>query len=150
MNDRVPSWVRLGVLVTMAAPQLVIGLWSVLGTEHWFEEFPGFGPALVAAEPPYNQHLASDAGAGFLATGVGLLVAALWAHRAGVRVALATFVAFTLPHALFHLTHPSDALSGVEDVANVMALGSGLVLAAVFAYGSGERPPLARAAASSS
>ena len=150
MNDRVPDWVRLGLIVTMAVPQLVIGLWAVLAPESWFDSFPGFDPRLVAAEPPYNQHLASDAGAGFVATGVALLAAAIWANRTGVRVALLAFVAFTLPHVVYHATNPSDLLSGSQDVVNVLTLASGLVLAAVFAYGSGDRPPLARVAASSS
>jgi hypothetical protein len=148
MNDRVPDWVRLGLVVTMAVPQLLIGLWAVLATESWFDSFPGFDPRLVAAEPPYNQHLASDAGAGFLATGVALLVAAIWANRVGVRVALLSFAAFTIPHVAYHAMNPSDLLSGSEDVVNVLTLASGLALAAVFAYGSGDRPPLARAAAS--
>jgi hypothetical protein len=150
VTDRIPSWVRLGVLVTMAAPQLLIGLWAVLSPEGWFDSFPGFDPRLVAAEPPFNEHLASDAGAGFLATGVGLLAAALWARRDGLRVALLAYVAFTLPHTGWHALNPSALLSGVEDATNVLVLASGLVLAAVFAYGSGDRPPLARAAASSS
>jgi len=150
MSERAPGWVRLGILVTLAVPQLVVGLWATVMTQSWFDDFPGIGPALVAAEGPYNRHLASDAGAGFLATGVGLLAAALWANRTGVRVALLTFVAFTLPHTLYHLFNPADSLSGVENAGNVVSLASGLVLAAVFAYGTGDRPPLARAAASSS
>lgn len=144
MNDRVPGWVRVGVLVTMAVPQLVIGLWAVLAPHRWFSSFPGFDPRLVAAEPPYNRHLASDAGAGFLATGVALLVAEVWAHRVALRMALATFVAFTLPHVAYHALHPSDLLSKAADAANTLLLASGLVLAAVFAYGTADRPkPLA-------
>lgn len=150
VTDRIPSWVRLGVLVTMAAPQLLIGAWAVLAPERWFDSFPGFDPRLVAAEPPFNEHLASDAGAGFLATGVALLAAALWARRDGLRVALVAYLAFTIPHAGWHALNPSALLSGAEDAMNVVVLASGLVLAAVFAYGSGDRPPFARAAASSS
>lgn len=150
MNDRVPDWVRLGLVVTMAVPQLAVGLWAVVAPASWFDSFPGFDPRLVAAEPPYNQHLATDAGAGFVATGVALLAAAIWANRAGVRVALLAFVAFTIPHTGYHALNPSDLLSGSEDIVNVLTLASGLVLAAVFAYGSGDRPPLARAATASS
>ena len=43
--------------------------------------FPGWDPRLVAAEPPFNEHLAGDAGAGFLATGAIVLLAAWWAER---------------------------------------------------------------------
>ena len=135
MEREVPRWVRLGVAVTLGAPQLVIGLWAVLAPKNWFESFPGFDPRLVAAEPPYNAHLATDAGAGLLATGVVLLVAALWANRAAIQAALLAYVAFTLPHAVYHAFNPADALTGFENVLNVVTLGSGLVLAAVFAWG---------------
>lgn len=135
MEREVPRWVRLGVAVTLGVPQLVVGLWAVLAPKNWFESFPGFDPRLVAAEPPYNEHLATDAGAGFLATGVVLLVAALWANRTAIHVALLAYVAFALPHVVYHLTNPADALSGFENVLNVVTLGSGLVLAAVFAWG---------------
>ena len=55
-------WVRLGMVVTLAVPQLVTGLWAVIATRNWFERFPGVDPRLVAAEPPFNAHLATDAG----------------------------------------------------------------------------------------
>ena len=135
MEERAPYWVRLGVAVTLAAPQLLIGLWAVTAPGNWFRNFPGFDPRLVAAEPPYNHHLASDAGAGFLATGVALLVASIWGNRAAVFTALLAYAAFTLPHVLYHATNPADVLTGFEDVTNVLALGSGLILAGLFAWG---------------
>jgi hypothetical protein len=135
MEREVPRWVRLGVAVSLGVPQLVVGLWAVLAPKNWFESFPGFDPRLVAAEPPYNEHLATDAGAGFLATGIVLLVAALWANRAAIQAALLAYVAFTLPHVVYHAFHPADALTGLENVLTVVTLGSGLVLAGVFAWG---------------
>jgi hypothetical protein len=118
--------------VTLALPHLVIGLWAILAPQRWFDSFPGFGPRLVAAEPPYNHHLVSDVGAGFLAIGVALLVAAVWGRRAGIQVALIALAAFTLPHVIFHASHPADALTTFENVVNWLALASGLALAAVF------------------
>ena len=135
MEREVPRWIRLGVAVTLGAPQLVVGLWAVLAPKNWFESFPGFDPRLVAAEPPYNKHLATDAGAGLLATAIVLLVAALWANRAAIQTALLAYVAFTVPHVVYHATNPADALTGFQNVLNVFSLGSGLVLAAVFAWG---------------
>ena len=133
MTDRVAGWIRVGVVVTLAAPQLLIGLWALVAPKGWFDSFPGFDPRVVAAEPPYNQHLVSDVGAGFFATGVALLVAVIWANRVGIQVALVAYVAFTLPHVIYHSTHPAHALSGVDNVVNSISLASGLVLAAVFA-----------------
>jgi hypothetical protein len=135
MDKRAPSWVRLGVAVTLAGPQLLIGLWAVTAPDNWFRNFPGFDPRLVAAEPPYNQHLASDAGAGFLATGIVLLVAAIWGNRAAVLTALLAYAAFAVPHVLYHATNPAEALTGFEDVTNVLALASGLILTGVFVWG---------------
>jgi hypothetical protein len=135
MERRAAYWVRLGVAVTLGAPQLLIGLWAVTAPANWFRNFPGFDPRLVAAEPPYNQHLATDAGAGFVATGVVLLVAAMWGNRASVSTALLVYAVFTVPHVLYHAMNPADALTGFEDLANVLALGSGLILASVFAWG---------------
>jgi hypothetical protein len=132
--------------VTLAVPQLVVGIWAIVAPRSWFDSFPGFGPRLVAAEPPYNQHLASDVGAGFLATGVALLVAVIWANRTGIQIALVAYVAFTLPHVLYHATHPAHALSGVDNVANSLALAGGLVLALVLAWAvhvGGHRRPIA-------
>jgi hypothetical protein len=128
----VAGWIRLGIIVTLALPHLAIGLWAILAPRRWFDSFPGFGPALVAAEPPFNEHLVTDVGAGFLAVGVALLVAAVWARRAGVQVALIAFAAFTLPHVIFHASHPADALTTFENVMNPLALASGLGLAVVF------------------
>jgi hypothetical protein len=139
MSDRVPGWARWGIVLTLAVPQLFIGLWAVIAPERWYESFPGFDPRLVAAEPPFNRHLASDAGAGFVATGLTLLVAAVWANRAAVWTALLAYAAFTVPHVLYHATHPSALLSGAEDVGSVASLVGGLVLAAVFAWGSAGR-----------
>lgn len=140
METRAAYWVRLGVAVTLAAPQLVIGSWAVTAPANWFSSFPGFDPRLVAAQPPYNEHLATDAGAGFVATGVVLLVAAIWGNRASVSTALLAYAVFTVPHVMYHAANPADALTGFEDLANVLALGSGLTLAGVFAWGLRPRP----------
>jgi hypothetical protein len=136
MGTRVPTWVRVGVVATLAVPQLIIGLWAMVAPERWFDTFPGFAPHLVAAAPPYNAHLVSDVGAAFFATGVALLVAAAWATRPAIWTALVAYVAFTAPHALYHATHPADALSGVADVGNVLLLVSSVVLAFVYAWGA--------------
>jgi len=139
----VPDWVRLGLVVLLAVPQLVIGVWAMAAPRRWFETFPGFGPALVAGEPPFNQHLASDVGAAFLATGVGLALAAHWGTQRTVRLALAIFIAFTVPHVAYHVLEPAPGLSAAADAANAGLLASGLVFAAVLWRGSGRDDPTA-------
>ncbi|MFH5210196.1 hypothetical protein ACHIPZ_18605 [Antrihabitans sp. NCIMB 15449] len=114
-------WTRV-LLAALAVPQLFTGLWAVVATESWYRSFPGFGPMLVAAEPPYNAHLASDAGSGFVATGVFLLAAAWWGDRRVVLIAGVSLLSFALPHVIYHSTHPSPGLSDAENVVNSLVL----------------------------
>jgi hypothetical protein len=136
MEANAPMWVRLGMAVVLAPGQLLTGLWALFATKGWFDDFPGVGPALVAAEPPYNQHLAADTGAGFLAVGVALVAAAVWGKRSGVLVALVTFAAFDIPHLTYHVTHRALTLSTGAQVMSVALLAVPLVFAAVLAVGA--------------
>ena len=140
MDDRVKPWVRIGIAV-LAVPQLLTGLWATLATRSWWESYPGVGPDLVAALPPFNEHLASDAGAGFLATGVALAIAAATGRRPHVDLALITFLAFTLPHTIHHATHGAPGLTGAEDLYAVGLLAGGVVLAAVLLVGAHRQDP---------
>ena len=146
VDGEIATWVRIGLGVVLAIPQLAIGFWAVIAPHNWYSSFPGFDPRLVAAEPPFNEHLATDTGAGFLATGVALVVAALLAQRSGALVALAGYFAFAIPHALYHSTHSAPGLDGSEDVFNAALLWANVALAALFTWGAW---PRARASARS-
>lgn len=131
-SDRIaPWWLRVAVLI-LAFPQLLIGVWVVLDTRGWYDGFPGPGPALVAADPPYNAHLASDAGAGFLGIGVALAAAAAFASVPAIRAVLLGAIAFFTPHAMFHAANPADGLSGLE---NTLLQSLPLAVSAVIAVG---------------
>lgn len=132
MNDTTPAprWVRLA-MVALGVPNALAGLWAVLSPQGWFDDFPGWDPRLVAAEPPFNEHLATDAGAGLLASGVLVLAAAWIASRAAARLALFGYGAFAIPHAAWHVFNPSDNLSGADEI---QSIGS-VVFAAVATVG---------------
>lgn len=117
----VPRWVRLA-LVALAIPSLVTGAWAVLSPRGWFDDFPGFDPRLVAAEPPFNEHLATDAGAGLLASGIVLLLAAVLADGRSVRLGLVANAAFVIPHSLWHTFNPSDPLTDAQNIQNAGTL----------------------------
>jgi hypothetical protein len=121
----------------------VTGLWALVATRNWFDDFPGVGARLVAAEPPFNEHLARDAGAGFLATGVALVLAAALSRRSAVLVALVAYVTFSVPHLVYHAANQPPALSGAAQAANVGLLSSSVVLALALAWGA--RPTAAAA-----
>ena len=133
---RVPGWVRWGTLVLLAVPQLVVGVWGVLAPRRWYEDFPGVGPDLVAALPPFNEHLAADAAGGFLATGIGLTAAVIWPRRDLVLLALAVFVAFAVPHAVYHTANEAPGLAGAEEIANAGSLWWQVVASSVLAWGA--------------
>ncbi|MDL9936473.1 hypothetical protein QSJ18_06940 [Gordonia sp. ABSL1-1] len=128
-----PGWARL-LLVVVGIPQVVTGLWAVSAPQHFFDHFPGLGPMLVAAEPPFNHHLVSDTGSGFLATGVLVLIAAIWGLRPLVFVASICLIVFAVPHSVFHALHPADALTAAENVVNVAVLVVGAAIPVVVAY----------------
>lgn len=131
-----PRWIRVGSIVTIALPQLVTGAWAVGAPRHWFDNFPGFGPMLVAAEPPFNAHLASDAGAGFLSAGIAVAVAAALGQRLLLMFALGIYAVGALPHVMYHAVNPAPDLSNTENFVSVLMLAIGLATAGVLAWGS--------------
>lgn len=141
-STTVRTWVRIG-LVALGLPNALAGLWAVAAPESWYERFPGWDPRLVAAEPPYNAHLATDAGAGLLASGVVLLIAAWLADRRTTQVAIVAFAAFAIPHTAFHALNPSDRLTAAQDAQNVAVLVLSVVAAVALLVGAraaGDRP----------
>lgn len=130
----VADWVRLG-LVALAVPQAT-RIWALVDASHWFGHFPGLDPRLVAAEPPFDAHLAADAGAGFLATAVVLLLAAGWGDRRSVMLSLAVYVTVAVSHLVYDAANPAPGLSRAEDAVNVLVLAVGAAAPAVLLWGT--------------
>jgi hypothetical protein len=82
-----PTAARWG-LVVLGGPQLAIGVWAVASPRGWFDTFPGGGQHWLPAYGAFDSHLATDVGAGFIAIGLVLLLAALWLERRLVQAAL--------------------------------------------------------------
>ena len=116
-----PRWTTI-VLGLIAFFNISTGLWAVLSPQGWYDNFPGYAPRLISAYPPYNEHLAFDAGAGLLTIGVIAAAAAFLGRRDAHLVAGAGLLAFTGPHALFHLFNPSDLLTGSENASSTIPL----------------------------
>lgn len=117
----VPTWVRLA-MVALAIPSLLAGVWAVISPQGWFDDFPGFDPRLVAAEPPFNEHLVTDAGAGLLASALVLLLGALLSDSRSVRLALIANAAFVIPHSGWHTFNPADSLTDAQNLQNAGTL----------------------------
>lgn len=113
---------RVGLLL-IGVPQLAIGAWALLSPSGWFESFPGASREWLPLYGPYDEHLASDVGATFVALGLALILAAVWLDRRAVQLALVAYLAYQVPHFLYHLG-ADDALSGGDQVLNGVSLAA--------------------------
>lgn len=89
-------------LIPLAAIQALVGLYALVAPRSFYDDFP-LGRGWVAALPEYSEHLVRDVGGLFLATAVILGLAAIWLNHQLVIAALVAFLAFSLPHTIFHL-----------------------------------------------
>jgi hypothetical protein len=114
-------------LVALGAPLLALGAWAVVAPQSWFDDFPGGGRHWVSAIGPYNEHLASDVGAFFLAIGALLVFAGIVLERRLVQAALGALLVFSTPHLVYHLTE-LDAYGTLDKVLNLISLGALVVV----------------------
>jgi len=142
----VATWIRIA-LVALGVPNAAAGLWAVLAPQGWYDDFPGFDPRLVSAEPPYNAHLVTDAGAGLLASGFVLIAAAWLGDRRSVRFGIVAFLVFAVPHTVWHALNESPGLTSAEDARNVGTLAFSVVAAVVLLVLSGRAQRGAESAA---
>lgn len=105
----------------LGAVQAFDGLYALFAPRSFYEDFP-FGRGWVEALPAYNEHLVRDVGALFLATALVLLAAAWYLERRLVAVALAAFLAFSVPHLTYHALNLGP-YSAADAIGNVVALG---------------------------
>jgi alkylhydroperoxidase family enzyme len=117
------------VLILLALPQLVIGVWALVAPRDWFATFPGAGKQWLPLFGPYNEHLATDVGATFLALGVLLVLAAVWMERRLVQAAAIAYLVYQLPHTVYHLTS-DDPMSTGDEILNGVLLGAATLAAA--------------------
>ena len=114
-----PTLFRLG-LAGLGLVQLTNGLYALLAPRSFYEDFPA-GRGWVEAIPGYNPHLLADVGGLFIATGVLMLLAAVWLERRVVLAALVTWLLFAVPHTAYHLANlgPYDAADAVGNAVSL-------------------------------
>jgi hypothetical protein len=139
MHDRLT---RL-VLVVMAAPGLLVGLWAGFFPRSFYDDFPGGGRQWVSPDGPFNEHLVRDVGVLFLALVVVTIAAAVWLTRPLVRATAWAWLVYGVPHLLYHFRH-RDVYDTTDQVANLTSLLVAPVLAVVLLVLAGrleERTP---------
>ena len=127
MRERV---VRI-VLVLLGVGSIPLGVWATFAPRSFYDDFPGFGRHWVQVDGPYNQHLVRDFGALNLALAVVTIAAAITLSRPLVIAVAIAWLAWGIPHLVYHLRHLDTLSSTGDKVANVLLLGSLPVLAVV-------------------
>jgi hypothetical protein len=116
------SSVRRVLLVLLAAIAVFVGAWAVSAPADWYASFPGGGHHWLPMLGPYNEHLSRDVGALYLALAVLSVGAAV---RAGdgflVRLTALAWLAFSIPHLIYHLDHLSH-YARIDQAGNVVSL----------------------------
>ena len=129
MRDRV---LRV-LLVFLAVGNLQVGVWAAFAPRSFYDDFPGGDRSWVALDGPYNEHLVRDFGATNLAIGVLTIAAIIWLTRGLVVTAGLAWIAYGLPHLVYHLRH-LDVYDTGDQVANVVALTLAPLAGAVVVY----------------
>lgn len=125
------EWVVRVVLVVWAAVSVQLGIWAAFAPRSFYDDFPGFGREWVRVDGPYNEHLVRDFGALNLALAVVTIAALITLSRPLVIAVAVAWLAWSVPHFVYHLRHLAMFSSTGDKAANVFLLGSLPVLAVV-------------------
>lgn len=125
------NWTVRIALAVLAVVSVELGAWATFAPRSFFDDYPGLGRHWVRAYGPYNEHLVRDFGALNLALAVVTIVALITLGRPLVIAVAVAWLAWGVPHLVYHLRH-LDMLSSTGDkVANVVGLAAVPVLAVV-------------------
>ena len=115
------SGLRIGLLF-LAVMSIGTGFWAYFVPRSFYEGFPLPGWNWVSTLGPYNGHLVSDYGAMNLAMGMLLVATAVFLERRLLLVSLVAWLAFAVPHFVFHLGQVHH-FSLFDNLAQLGALG---------------------------
>jgi hypothetical protein len=132
-SDPIPNpGIFRAALLALGAVQTINGLYALIAPRSFYDDFP-FGRAWVAALPDYSEHLVRDVGGLFLGGALVLLAAGVYLDRRLVWVALVSFLAFSVPHSVFHLLNLGPYTTA-DVIGNVLALGATVLIPLALVY----------------
>jgi hypothetical protein len=118
------------VLAVLAVSGATVGLWATFAPRSFYDDFPGGGRSWVAPDGPFNEHLVRDVGALNLALTVLTVAAAIMLVRSLVVVAALGWLAYGVPHLVYHVRH-RDVFDTGDQLASLTSLALLPVLAVV-------------------
>lgn len=113
-------------LVQLGVIQAVIGLYALFFPRSFFGDFP-FGLDWVEVLPPFSEHLIRDVGGLFIALAVMLLAASIKLERRWVVFSLAAYLAYSLPHTIYHAFNLEPYTTG-NAIGNIVSLAATVLL----------------------
>jgi hypothetical protein len=117
------------VLIVFAAYELILGLWLTIVPKTFYDHVP-----TVDWTPPYSDHLFRDFGVASIGLGIVLTAAAIRFDRYLTVVALLAYLAYAVPHLVFHLGHLEGGEPGWSAaLVVVLALSAAVPLSALIA-----------------
>jgi len=135
----VRDWVVRVVLALWAAVSVQLAIWATFAPRSFYDDYPGFGREWVRVDGPYNEHFVRDFGALNLALAVVTVAALVTLSRPMVIAVAVAWLAWSVPHLVYHLRH-LDVFSSGDKVVNVFLLASLPVLAVVVLVLTLQRP----------
>ncbi|MEU9472647.1 hypothetical protein AB0D78_39940 [Streptomyces avermitilis] len=125
------SKIRYASLGLLAVTGLYTGIWAYFSPTGWYANFPGFGLSWLPQLGPYNEHLAKDAGAMFLALTVLTVITLRSMHNTRlVQTTGAVWLLFNVLHFSYHVQH-LDMYNTRDQVLNVVFLAALVLLSAL-------------------
>ncbi|MET7847421.1 hypothetical protein ABZT48_04085 [Streptomyces avermitilis] len=125
------SKIRYASLGLLAVTGLYTGTWAYFSPTGWYANFPGFGLSWLPQLGPYNEHLAKDAGAMFLALTVLTVITLRSMHNTRlVQTTGAVWLLFNVLHFSYHVQH-LDMYNTRDQVLNVVFLAALVLLSAL-------------------
>jgi hypothetical protein len=117
-------------LFVLTLTGLFVGCWAYFAPLSWYNTFPGMGLRWLPVLGPYNEHLAKDVGAMYLAlTALSALTLVYLSNRTLRIVTALSWTTFNLLHLIYHL--PMLHMYGARDATvNAIALGGVLLCSA--------------------
>jgi len=128
---------KRAIACVLAASAAYVGLWAEPAPRSFYDSFPFAGHHWVAALGPYNEHLTRDVGGLYLALFVMSGWAALRPRAQTFAVIGAGWLAFSVPHLVFHAFH-LDGFGIADKIGNVVSLGAVAILAALLLVPAGQ------------
>jgi nucleoside-diphosphate-sugar epimerase len=138
---------RLGLLI-LGFTALELGVWAVIAPQSFYKSFPGAGRHWIDLNGPFNEHFIRDFGGLNLALALVTIAALVVGTRGLVSLAAGAWLAWSIPHVLYHFLNFGVFTDTADKIANGVTLSATILIPALVLWAAW-RPQSTSAASSS-